>query len=379
MKHKLILIYTAMVTSVMFLNGCDNSRTADINLGDSYIETTNTTQETTITSEATTTQRELTISEKLDNTCWVGSNGNQNIMSITFNDDEVTVSTMSESGYQNDITGYWDVDDEKVTVYSDKALTEQITYYDYILSEFDNGDSFLYMEGMYLSLMDSNSMEFESICEDMSQSFDTFSYIADGSFWVGNNHQDVDFFVCNYGDIYFYIASIDSSNTSYFDGKWGLTYDTFYIIDNETSNFTYFKWSFEEDTSTLYLTDIDGNIIEFAQTDATNFNEVMVIVNSHLDGTYEEITTTQETTTEETTLTENVETSISYDNSDNSFDDDDADNADYDDSKEYYDTYTKPVTTTTSYYYETEPYQDETYSYTYDDSYGYDSYDYNSG
>ncbi|MCC8068324.1 MAG: hypothetical protein LIO71_00935 [Ruminococcus sp.] len=391
MKNSSKLVYTVIVASVLFFEGCNISRTADINLGDSYTEVTSTTTTTpVVTTKEVTTTKELTLQEKLQNTCWVGASGTRNIMSFTFTDNTITVSNLLSSGFQEpDITGYWEVDDQKITVYSDINLTEMVTYYDYTLHEFENGDKFLYMESMYLSLMDSPTIDFNSICEDLAQSFSDISTVTDGGFWVGTNDANVDFFVCNYGDIYLYLASKDTSETSYFDGKWGLTYDSFYIVDNESSEFIYFNWQFDTDTSILTLIDSDGTDMEFTLTDADGFSSVMAIVNAHLDGTYEEVTTTTEETTSEETTTEETtenpyETSTEYNSEDNNYfftndnQEVNPDDSNYDDSKEYYDNYVKPVTTTVTYQYETEYYQSDT-TYAYDYGYNSTDYDYNYG
>lgn len=392
MKNSSILIYTAIITLALSLGGCNSSRTADINLGDSFTEETTTTEVTTTTTQEITTTRELTLQEKLQNTCWVGANGTRNIMSFTFEDNTITICNMLSSGWQEpDITGYWGIDNQKITIYSDINLTEMVTYYDYTLHEFENGDKFLYMEGMYLSLIDSSTMDFETICQSFNQYFDNISFVTDGGFWVGTNDNDVDFLVCNYGDIYLYLASKDTSETSYYDGKWGLTQDTFYVIDNETSEFIYFNWNFNTDTSVLTLTDINGVNIDFSKTDADGFASVMKIVNAHLDGTYEEMTTTttEEITTTEDTITEETITENPFEtttedtySSENYFfnnetQDVDPNNSNYDDSKEYYDNYVKPETTTFDRQSQTVQTETSYYNYNYDyNTTYYNTYDY---
>lgn len=98
MKNTSKLVYTAIITSMLFFVGCNNSRTADINLGDSYLQETTTSVQTTTTTQEVTTSRELTLQEKLQNTCWIGANGTRNIMSFTFTDNTITVSSMLSSG-----------------------------------------------------------------------------------------------------------------------------------------------------------------------------------------------------------------------------------------------------------------------------------------
>ncbi len=392
MKNTSKLVYTAIITSMVFFVGCNNSRTADINLGDSYLQETTTSVQTTTTTQEVTTSRELTLQEKLQNTCWIGANGTRNIMSFTFTDNTITVSSMLSSGWQDeDITGYWTIDDQKITVYSDINLTEMITYYDYSLHKFQNGDTFLYMEGMYFTMADTPTKDFSTVCDDLTQSFNDISAVTDGGFWVGTNDVDVDFLVCNYGDIYLYLANKNTPDTTYYDGKWGLTLDTFYIIDNETSDFIYYKWNFNPDTSVLTLTNSDGTSVEFSKTEATGFGSVMEIVNAHLDGTYEDTTTTTEdtttttlettTTTEDTTTENYLETTTiatTYENPNNYFNNEtqyvNPDNSDYDDSKDYYDNYVKSDATT----FDRQPknyynYNTTTYAYDYNSTYYNDS------
>lgn len=400
MKYIKILIYVTIFTMVCTLTGCKDSTTADINLGDSDVTQEVTTTPPITTTETITTPKELTIQEKLQNTSWAGADGNGNIMSVTFTNNQVSITS---NGYRSDITGYWDIDDEKFTVYSDIALTQQITYYDYILTELGNGSNILYMENLYLSQLDNTTTSFDAITENINTQFDTLETITDGSYWVGANSQNADFFVCNYGDIYLYIAEFDSTDVTYYDGKWGITYNNgIYMVDNQSGDCIFFNWSFDESTYKLYLTPTDTTSTEslkFVRTDSTNFSDAIYIVNTHLDGSYTETTTitTEETTTQISTTLEEIYTdntteldgvqtdifgnevqsneNMYYNNPEdvNSNPDDE----DYNDYTEYFDNYTKaPENLYPQYYYTTQaPYS---YNYEYnssDDSY---SYDYNS-
>lgn len=388
MKYKNRLIYIILSISITLISGCNHSQPtdADVNLEDTTTEEISTEPTIELTEPIVTTVIELTIQEKLNNTCWAGSDGNGNIFSISFDENQISVTS---NGYRSDISGFWEVDDEKVSVYSDETLTDMITYYDYTLYEFDNGNSIMYMEDLYLSKLDNNTTDFETICEEINLNFYTLSTISDGSYWVGYNDLNVDFFVCNYGDIYLYVANFNSSDTIYYDGKWGITSNNgIYIKDNQSGDFTYFNWEFNEITSKLYLTDMDGNTLEFYKTEASSFNEAIAIVNSHLDGSYvEETTTTEETTFEETTTEEtsivmeetdiygNLITTIDYNNIYFNNPDDvnlNPDDENYDDYAEYFDNYTKEPENLYPQYNTT---QAPTYDYDYNDG---NSYDYNN-
>lgn len=404
MKYIKILTYVTILTTVLTLTGCKDSKTADINLGDSNVsQEVTTTPPVTTTTEVVTTPKELTTQEKLQNTSWAGADGNGNILSVAFTDNQVTITS---NGYRSDISGYWLIDDEKVTVYSDIALTQQITYYDYILTELGNGSNILYMESLCLSQLDNTSTSFDTITENINTQFATLETITDGSYWVGANSKNADFFVCNYGDIYLYIAEFNSPDTYYYDGRWGITYNNgLYMVDNQSDEYIYFNWRFDESTYKLYLTPTDTQStepLEFVKTDSTSFSDAISIVNSHLDGSYVEITTTTEETTtiEVTTISEELSTddiaetvdisaiqtdifgneiqsneNMYYNNPEDVNSNPDDEN--YNDYTEYFDNYTKaPENLYPQYYYTTQaPYD---YNYSYDSSYDYNSYDYNS-
>lgn len=395
MKYRVILTYILVGLALNLLSGCNSSKPTDISIGESIQTEEETQPPVTTTEEVVTTPLELTVEDKLSNTCWSGADGNLNVMEVSFIGDQIEVVS---NGYRTDISGYWEVDEEsqRINVYEDSDCTQLITYYDYTLCEFESGQTLLYMESLYLAKVDSTDVSFEELCEDVQSQADTLATATDGTYWVGTSDNYADFFVCNYSDIYLYVAQFNSEVTTYYDGKWGITYGNgFYIVDSQSGECAFFNWSLNSDATILYLTDLYGDTLEFLPTDATSFNEAIAIVNSHLDGSYVAVTTTEETTTEETTTTTTEETtsqevSLGTDSTldvstdefgnpiatttcnglqyfNNSNDPNlNPDDANYDDAQEYFDNYTKAPENLYPNYYTT-----EAPSYDYNDSYDY--------
>ncbi|MGN1411461.1 MAG: hypothetical protein ACI4WH_02990 [Oscillospiraceae bacterium] len=382
---KKVAIYSIISCMLLSLVGCNSNDTQSTQVGISEPieeDITTTTKMTTI-KLTTTTQKELTMQERLENSTWGGCDGDGNIFSMKLTEDEISTYAVTSSGYEIDIDGYWELDEdnEKIIVYSDEKLTDQITYYDYIPITLENDEMLMTMEGMNVSLIEEDKNLYE-IAEEITSNYNILTNsIENETYWVGESDINVDFFTRNYSDFYIYMADKNSKddedeNTEYLDGVWGLTYDYFYIDDETNQNFVAFKWSFDAYTSKLTFTsmDTDNIAIEFSLTEATSFNEAIDLVNAHLDGTYQEETTTtqEETTTEETTQqttiywgqsTETIQTTlawVTFDTTYNYFEttyDVNVNNPYYDDSAEYYDDYIPYVTnsyampiTTTAYY-----------------------------
>lgn len=360
MKFKKMIIYSILSCLVVSCVGCNKNNSQQTQVGLSELVTEETTIATTTTKLTTiTTKKEITMQERLENSTWVGCDGTGAIFSMQLTDDEIVTHTITNMGYQVDVEGYWELDEdnEKIIVYSDEELTDRVTYYDYIPINLQNDDVLLAMEGMYVSVVNDNP-ELSEADDEIATNYNVLtSSIENSSYWVALDDINADFLTRNYSDMYLYMTnqsnndnqdttsittttayhynnnysdddvtdittddeysnntdtseysnednSTDDNSTS-FDGSWGLTYDYIYIKDNSTDDLVAFKWNFDAYTSVLSFTTTDDITIKFTLSDATSFDDALDIVQSHLNGDTLEVTTTnqEDITTEDTTTT----------------------------------------------------------------------------
>ena len=306
MKKKLISIFALLTISTMMLVGCggtdDNSNTTqdtsvaeDTSAEDTQEESQDTEQSEEVqnvnnnTDDTDTSDDELgdalqELANTLDGTIWVGTDADSNIYALGFNGTSISISMVESDSTQTDLDGFWNIDGDNIYIYSDEAMTDEVTSFAWDFEDYD-GTNLIYLDDACLAQTSPDeASDLATAVSQMNVVNDVISYIADGTYWVGSDETTVAFFSFDGANCYMYMVDMTTSEEMTFQGAWGLDYDNFYMVDSETGNYIQFGWDIASDGSEFDLIDDNGETLAFSQTDATDVDSALALVDEYLNG-----------------------------------------------------------------------------------------------
>lgn len=302
MNYKAISLALILAVASISLVGCGSSDSQDTTTADQVVEDTTTAEDTQQEETTTVTEESDSVFNNLqgylNNTCWVGVDVNKNIYTVSFSGDAIQLYNVYTTGDMPHIYGYWEVDSNKLYVYSDDELTDITAQYYFDILETDT-NNVMYIDNACLTQIDySKAEDLGNEVYKLYDVQDVISILNSKTYWIAKNDTSVAFLYIDGNNIHYYKMDKSSHEDLAYACRWGIDCDKLYFADASTNSYIGFTWSINEDGDTLKLTDKDGETLSFKKSDFGDITSTMEVFNKYLDGQDASLYTTVVTTTE---------------------------------------------------------------------------------
>lgn len=218
----------------------------------------------------------------LSGTVWSGIEKDGSAYVLQFIDNSLSLWIQDAYGETSEGGGYYKLSANKLFVFSDVNLQDEIMRYEYSIRTDELGQ-YIDLENE-VTLLRTPENDFETAKDKVSIASEYVSYFSQGTYWIGCDEDTAYIFTLASDGAYVGMLTLgdDDIYTTEVTGDWALDYDNFYLFA-ETGGTYIYEWYTEQNGDELMLAlrnDVDS--LDLYESYAENLSETIEVIAQYL-------------------------------------------------------------------------------------------------